>query len=46
MGNAIRILQFGVAREAVEHQRKTLVSFDIAGTLKVFIQHGADDIAR
>jgi hypothetical protein len=43
--DAIGIFQFGIAREAIEHQRETLISFNITRTLEVFVQNRADDIA-
>jgi len=44
MGNAIGVFDFIVAREAVKDERQTLVAFDIAGTLEIFIERGADQI--
>ena len=46
MRNAIGVGKPAVACEAVEHQGKPLIPFDIAWTLEVFIENRADDIAR
>ena len=44
MRDAIGKCQFAVASETIEHEGKSLVALDIAGTLEVFIEHGADQI--
>lgn len=33
--------QFAVTGEAIEHQRKSLIAFDIARTFEEFIENGA-----
>ena len=45
MRDAIGIGEFAVTCEAIEHQPKSLVAFDIAGSLEIFIEDSADDIA-
>ena len=42
--DAVCIFEFAVPGEAVEHECETLVAFHIAGTLEVFIEHGANQI--
>lgn len=42
--NTIGKCEFAVAVEAVEHERESLVAFDIARTLEIFIEHGTDQI--
>ena len=44
MRNAIRKCKFAIAIEAVEHERASLIAFDITWTFEVFIEHGADQI--
>ena len=40
--NTIGIGYFAVTGEAVENERKSLVTFDITRALEKFIEHGAD----
>ena len=44
MHNAISKSDLTVAGEAVEHERESLVAFDIARTFEVFIEDSADEI--
>ena len=44
MHNTISKIDLAVACETVEHERESLVAFDSAGTLEVFIENGADQI--
>lgn len=44
MHNTISKSDLAVACETVEHERKSLVAFDIARTFEVFIEDGADQI--
>ena len=46
MHDAVGVFDPAVAGKAVEHEGETLVAFHIAGTLEVFIEHGADQILR
>ena len=45
MRNTVRILQLVVARKAIQHQCKALISFHIARSFKVFIENRTNDIA-
>ncbi len=42
MSNAVGVFDATVAGKAVQHERKSLIAFHIAGTFKVLIEHGAD----
>ena len=44
MRDTIGKCQFAVAGEAIEHEGESLIALDIARTLEVFIEHGADQI--
>ena len=44
MYNTISKSDLAVACETVEHERESLVAFDITRTLEVFIENGADQI--
>lgn len=44
--HAIGVFKFAVAGKAVEHKRKALIAFHVAGTLEIFIEHRADQILR
>ena len=44
--DAVCIFESAVSREAIEHERETLVAFHITRTLEVFIEHGADEVLR
>jgi len=42
MHNAIGICQLAITCEPVENKRESLIAFDIARTLEVFIEHCAN----
>lgn len=42
--NTIGIGDFTVSDKTVEYERKSLIAFDIARALEIFIQHGANQI--
>ena len=44
MHDAIGICYFTVACETVKNERKTLIAFNIARALEVFIKHRADQV--
>ena len=44
--NTIGKGKFGIARETVEHKPESLVAFDIARTLEIFIKYSANQIFR
>lgn len=44
--HAISIFDLAVAVETVEHEGESLFALDPDRTLEIFIEHGADDIAR
>ena len=46
MRHTVSKYQLAVTVETIEHERKSLISFDIARTLEIFIEHGADQIFR
>jgi len=42
--NAIGKCELAVTIETVEHERESLVAFDIARTFEIFIEHGTNQI--
>ena len=46
MRNAISKSQFAITRETIEHERQSLVAFNIAGTFEKFIKRTTDEILR
>ena len=44
MRDTIGKREFAIASETIEHERESLVAFDIARTFEVFIEDSADQI--
>ena len=45
MRDAICIFEFAISGETIEHQSKSLVTFDTDRTIEVFIENGANNIS-